>query len=660
MKRFLLVLFLSVILPFVANAQVDREVKKSVKIYFRQGSSVIDENYKNNKATLRDFADEVKTYYGDSTARFRQIRILSSVSPEGGKLVNERIAKQRAQAITDWISREIRVNLEFAVLSMGIDWDEFITLVEANDQVPYRDEVLDILRNTPDIVVQDGKEIFMRYEALQKLRGGAPYKWLYSNIFPELRYAAARCEFWWEVEPALEITSASPLRYSASGAKGLITFDKTVDDNIIPTVSSSADWVNTLIPTNGEVTFDVAPNPTAEPRKATITLSCYGKDYVVEVEQYGNDNTLHITSAVPVKMPAEGGDDVVTYEKSADDAFVPTAVCDEPWISNITPTKTGVSYTVAPNNSAEPRQALLTVSCYGKDYEIPVEQAGVEPSMRVTSASPVNYPVEGGSDAITYEKNVDDGVLPKATCAEEWITDIAPAEDGKIAYNVAPNTTGVAREATILVDDGYGNQHPVEVAQAASACKPFYMAIKTNMLYDVALVPNIGAEFYLGKNFSIAANYAHAWWSKESKSLYWRYYGADASIRWWFGKPSRIKPLQGHHIGLNYQILTSDFQLGGKGIMAGMPGGNLVDRASHVVAFEYGYSLPISYRLNLDFAVGFGYHWGLFEEYNTVDGHFIWQATKRRHYLGPTKLEVSLVWLIGCDNYNKDKGGKRR
>ena len=28
--------------------------------------------------------------------------------------------------------------------------------------------------------------------------------------------------------------------------------------------------------------------------------------------------------------------------------------------------------------------------------------------------------------------------------------------------------------------------------------KPFYMAVKTNMLYDAFLVPNIGVEFYLG------------------------------------------------------------------------------------------------------------------------------------------------------------------
>ena len=28
---------------------------------------------------------------------------------------------------------------------------------------------------------------------------------------------------------------------------------------------------------------------------------------------------------------------------------------------------------------------------------------------------------------------------------------------------------------------------------------------------------------------------------------------------------------------------------------------------------------------------------------------------KHLNYFGPTKLEVSLVWLIGCDNYNRPK-----
>lgn len=42
------------------------------------------------------------------------------------------------------------------------------------------------------------------------------------------------------------------------------------------------------------------------------------------------------------------------------------------------------------------------------------------------------------------------------------------------------------------------------------ARKPFYMSLKTNLLYDVALVPNIGAEFYLGRGWSLGGNWMYA------------------------------------------------------------------------------------------------------------------------------------------------------
>ena len=436
MKKLLMVFLLLALFPVVSSAQIDREVTRSVKVHFRQGAVILDENYMDNKATLSEFAKEVKVYYSDSTARFRQIRVVSSASPEGGKAINDRIAKQRAEAITQWISREIAVDLDYAVESTGIDWELLKTLIIEDEGVPYRDEVLELLERVPAIIVEDGKEIEVRYNELKALRNGTPYRWIYANIFPKLRYASACCEIWWETTPELLV-----------------------------------------------------------------------------------DNT-------PVRLSADGGAAVIPFGN--------------------------------------------TVESYGEEHEVTVNQLGAEPK-----------------------------------------------------------------------------------------CKPFYMAIKTNMLYDVAAVPNIGAEFYLGQNFSIAANYAHAWWKKDAKNFYWRYYGADASLRWWFGEASRIKPLQGHHIGLNYQILTYDFQLGKKGIMAGMPNGNLADRANHIVALEYGYSLPIARRLNIDFSIGVGYHWGIFEEYIPVDGHNVWQATKRRQYFGPTKLEISLVWLIGCENYNKNKGSKR-
>lgn len=190
-------------------------------------------------------------------------------------------------------------------------------------------------------------------------------------------------------------------------------------------------------------------------------------------------------------------------------------------------------------------------------------------------------------------------------------------------------------------------------------CRPFYMDIRTNMLYDALAVPNIGAEFYLGKNLSIVGNWMYAWWKTDRRHRYWRTYGGDIALRYWFGTKANEKPLTGHHIGLYGGILTYDFEWGGKGYMGGLPGGTLWDKSNHFVGVEYGYSMPIAPRFNIDFNIGIGYLGGEYREYIPMDDCYVWQATKYRHWFGPTKAEVSLTWLIGCDNYNRKKGGDK-
>lgn len=60
--------------------------------------------------------------------------------------------------------------------------------------------------------------------------------------------------------------------------------------------------------------------------------------------------------------------------------------------------------------------------------------------------------------------------------------------------------------------------------------KPFHMSVSTNMLYDALLVPNAGVEFYLGKGWSVAADWMYGWWSRNSRHRYWRVYGGDLTI----------------------------------------------------------------------------------------------------------------------------------
>lgn len=185
----------------------------------------------------------------------------------------------------------------------------------------------------------------------------------------------------------------------------------------------------------------------------------------------------------------------------------------------------------------------------------------------------------------------------------------------------------------------------------ADVCRPFYLGLKTNMLYDALLVPNAGFDLYLGRRWSLTAQWMYAWWNSNRRHNYWRIYGGDIEARYWFGPQAAAKPLTGHHAGVYGGIVTYDFELGGRGYLA--------PKWSWMAGVSYGYSLPVARRLNIDFTLGVGYMQGEYKEYLPQDGHYVWQVTKRRHTVLPTKLEVSLVWLIGCGNFNtfKKKGG---
>ena len=194
--------------------------------------------------------------------------------------------------------------------------------------------------------------------------------------------------------------------------------------------------------------------------------------------------------------------------------------------------------------------------------------------------------------------------------------------------------------------------------------KSLLFALKTNMLYDAALIPNLGIEVYMGKRWTIALDWFYTWFSSNNRHRYWQAYGGYLGVRKYLGgnnnqtsdirhQTSRVFPV-GHHLGAYILGLTYDVEWGGKGYQAskfGFGGG-----------LEYGYSKMIGRRWSIDFSVGVGFQDGEYKEYepaNDGTGHYLWLATKKRHWWGPTKAEVSLKWLFGTKGNKQKKGGKR-
>jgi len=183
--------------------------------------------------------------------------------------------------------------------------------------------------------------------------------------------------------------------------------------------------------------------------------------------------------------------------------------------------------------------------------------------------------------------------------------------------------------------------------------KPLHIALKTNLLYDVALLPNLTAEWYIGRQWSLAVEGNWSWWTFGSlvqNRWYHRIQVAGIELRRWFRSPY---PLHGHALGIYSMAGNYDVRLFPKDEYST----GYLSYQSWSAGLSYAYSFPIARRFNMEFGLAAGYVGGKHYKYNysMVDAHWERQAVYNKNYIGPTRANVSLVWLLGTGNYTNLK-----
>lgn len=184
--------------------------------------------------------------------------------------------------------------------------------------------------------------------------------------------------------------------------------------------------------------------------------------------------------------------------------------------------------------------------------------------------------------------------------------------------------------------------------QVTKPKRNFYLAVETNLLYDASVIPNYGAEIGFWKGLTISGNYQNIWLRNGNRTCWYRVEGFELGLNWYINNGNR--PFKGHHVGIFGQMLTWDITINHRGYLA--------ERWSFGGSLTYGYALPIGKRFNLDFEIGIGYLSGNMHEYIPQDGHRVWQSYGPFNWFGPTKLGITLQWLIGRGNYNERRANR--
>lgn len=215
MKKSILLFIISVMLVGAVRGQ---QAADTTIVYYRLGRSDIDLSLRNNKATLDGFINRLNAATKDTAQRLVSLRLDAYSSPDGVTVANKRLSENRAKRLAEYI----RSHIEFpesllTVHSHGIDWKGLEAMVETMD-IPYKEEVLDVLRNTPEWIFDDQDRVIDgRKRQLGMIRGGVPYNYLLDNVFPLLRrscitlsYTVERAEEPQPQRPAEETTAERP------------------------------------------------------------------------------------------------------------------------------------------------------------------------------------------------------------------------------------------------------------------------------------------------------------------------------------------------------------------------------------------------------------------------------------------------------------------
>ncbi|MBQ7419165.1 MAG: DUF3575 domain-containing protein [Prevotella sp.] len=167
------------------RSQVLRRDQRALFVYFPQAKSDIRPDWRNNQQTLDRIVDVTRKMLADDGSRICKIQIVGLASFDGGRNFNERIAKERALALKQYIQDRLAVSDDQFDLSYGgEDWADFRDQLEetiANEpgKAAELQKVLEIIDTEPDVVRREQK--------IRKLRGGRTYQYIKEHHLDDQR-----------------------------------------------------------------------------------------------------------------------------------------------------------------------------------------------------------------------------------------------------------------------------------------------------------------------------------------------------------------------------------------------------------------------------------------------------------------------------------------
>jgi hypothetical protein len=179
-------------------------------------------------------------------------------------------------------------------------------------------------------------------------------------------------------------------------------------------------------------------------------------------------------------------------------------------------------------------------------------------------------------------------------------------------------------------------------AELTSAQK---VALKTNLLMDATLSPNLGIEFGLAPKWTFDVTGQFNDW-KFSEGRRWKHWYAQPEARLWF-----CDRFSGHFLGLH--AIGGQYNAGNLHNHIDFLGTDLSKLTDYRyqgwfvgVGIAYGYDWILGRHWNLEAEIGIGYAYTRFDKFECAGCGKKVESDKSHHYVGPTKAAINLVYVF--------------
>ena len=172
------------------------------------------------------------------------------------------------------------------------------------------------------------------------------------------------------------------------------------------------------------------------------------------------------------------------------------------------------------------------------------------------------------------------------------------------------------------------------------------LALRTNLLYGAGTqTPNLGVEFGLGKKSSVLVSGSYNGWNRNGlknnnkKLTHWI---AESEYRVWL-----CETFNGHFFGIHG--FYARYNLSGVKIPILLENGSENYRYDGVAfggGLSYGYQLMLGKKWNLEFNAGIGAGMATYDKAKCHRCGDILENNVKQVFVAPTKLGVSLVYII--------------